>query len=199
MNLKQHQASPGRFPNEAAILRSWGCIGAGSGLQEIIEEELRGSRNYGGKIGRDEQNNKWYQSLLRSFDHKKNNTQIEQNLLLWPSQAQVQKIRHAALNLVEARLVEFKNQEIKLCEKIRGLEFNVESKNNRIERLTNELEELKKEKEGLDSKLTCFQSASKDLDTLLGSQKSDKNKEGLGYSVVPPSCSSLLSFEEDMS
>nr|GEX05378.1 reverse transcriptase domain-containing protein [Tanacetum cinerariifolium] len=36
---------------------------------------------------------------------------------------------------------------------IRGLEFNVESKINRIERLTNELEELKKEKEGLDSKL----------------------------------------------
>nr|GEZ75639.1 hypothetical protein [Tanacetum cinerariifolium] len=31
-----------------------------------------------------------------------------------------------------------------------------------------------------------FQSASKDLDTLIGSQRSDKNKEGLGYSVVPP-------------
>nr|GEU56600.1 hypothetical protein [Tanacetum cinerariifolium] len=44
---------------------------------------------------------------------------------------------------------------------------------------------LKKEKEGLDSKLTGFQSASKDLDTLLGSHGSDKNKEGLGYSVVP--------------
>nr|GEW29490.1 retrotransposon Orf1 [Tanacetum cinerariifolium] len=53
------------------------------------------------------------------------------------------------LSQVEARLVEFKNQEIKFCEKIRGLEFNVEPKNNRIERLTNELEELKKEKEGL--------------------------------------------------
>nr|GEZ25904.1 hypothetical protein [Tanacetum cinerariifolium] len=99
-------------------------------------------------------------------------------------------------NEVEARLVEFKNQEIKFCEKIRGLEFNVESKNNRIETLTNELEELKKEKEGLDSKLTGFQSASKDLDTLLGSQRCDKNKEGLGYSVVPPSYSSLLSSQE---
>nr|GEX96909.1 hypothetical protein [Tanacetum cinerariifolium] len=57
-------------------------------------------------------------------------------------------------NEVEARLVEFKNQEIKFCEKIRGLEFKVESKDNRIERLTKELEELKKEKEGLDRKLT---------------------------------------------
>nr|GEU56072.1 integrator complex subunit 11 [Tanacetum cinerariifolium] len=136
--------------------------------------------------------------------------------LLWPlrSQAQVQKIRHAALNLVgkntedlnkkitklnealsdsktmlyhyklglsqvKARLVEFNNQEIKFGEKIRGLEFNVKSKNNRIGRLTNELEELKKEKKGLDSKLTGFESTSKDQDTLLGSHRSDKNKEGL--------------------
>nr|GFA57973.1 hypothetical protein [Tanacetum cinerariifolium] len=98
----------------------------------------------------------------------------------------------ACLSQVEARLVEFKNQEIKLCEKIRGLEFKVESKDTRIKRLTKELEELKKEKDGLDSKLTGFQSASKDLDTLLGSQMSEKNKEGLGYSTVSPSCSSLL-------
>nr|GEX27263.1 hypothetical protein [Tanacetum cinerariifolium] len=90
------------------------------------------------------------------------------------------------LSQVEARLVEFKKQEIKFCEKIRGLEFNVESKNNRIERLTNELEQIKKEKESLETKLTGFKSATKDLDTLLQSQRSDKNKEGLGYSVVPP-------------
>nr|GEV99070.1 hypothetical protein [Tanacetum cinerariifolium] len=90
-------------------------------------------------------------------------------------------------NEVEARLVEFKTQEIKFCEKIRGLEFDVEVKNNKIKYLMNELEHVKKEKEGLDSKLTGFKSASKDLDTLLGSQRTDKNKEGLGYSAVPPS------------
>nr|GEU70822.1 retrovirus-related Pol polyprotein from transposon TNT 1-94 [Tanacetum cinerariifolium] len=100
---------------------------------------------------------------------------------------------------VEARLVEFKNQEIKLCEKIRDLELKVESKDNRIERLTHELEELKKEKEGLDSKLTSFQSASKDLDTLLGSQRSDKNKEGLGYSYVPPPAQVYSPLKKDMS
>nr|GEZ99663.1 ribonuclease H-like domain-containing protein [Tanacetum cinerariifolium] len=49
----------------------------------------------------------------------------------------------------------------------------------------NELEHVKKEKEGLDNKLTGFESASRDLDNLLGSQRSDKNKEGLGYNVVP--------------
>nr|GEU58625.1 hypothetical protein [Tanacetum cinerariifolium] len=31
-----------------------------------------------------------------------------------------------------------------------------------------------------------FENASKDLDNLLGSQRSDKNKEDLGYSAVPP-------------
>nr|GFB86403.1 hypothetical protein [Tanacetum cinerariifolium] len=82
-------------------------------------------------------------------------------------------------NEVEARLVEFKNQEIKFCEKIRGLEFKVESKANRIKNLTNELETLKKEKEGLDSKLTSFKSATKDLENLIRSQRSDKIKEGL--------------------
>nr|GEZ24036.1 putative ribonuclease H-like domain-containing protein [Tanacetum cinerariifolium] len=90
------------------------------------------------------------------------------------------------LSQVEGRLVEFKNQEVKFCEKIRGLEFSVKCKTNRIENLTKELETLKNEKEGLESKLTGFKSATKDLDHLIGSQRSDKIKEGLGYSVVPP-------------
>nr|GEU43850.1 ribonuclease H-like domain-containing protein [Tanacetum cinerariifolium] len=90
------------------------------------------------------------------------------------------------LSQIEARLVEFKEQEIKFCEKIRGLERDVEVRNNKIEYLMNELEQVKKEKEGLDYKLTGFESALKDLDNLLGSQRSDKNKEGLGYNAVPP-------------
>nr|GEX08307.1 hypothetical protein [Tanacetum cinerariifolium] len=58
-----------------------------------------------------------------------------------------------------------------------------------------ELEQVKKEKEGLDSKLTGFNYASKDLDTLLGSQRTDKNKEGLpefanDYSRPTPSIES---------
>nr|GEY11798.1 hypothetical protein [Tanacetum cinerariifolium] len=51
-----------------------------------------------------------------------------------------------SLSQVEGRLAEFKNQEIKFCKKIRGLELQVEFKTNRIESLTNELELLKKEK-----------------------------------------------------
>nr|GEY56985.1 hypothetical protein [Tanacetum cinerariifolium] len=58
---------------------------------------------------------------------------------------------------------------------------------------------IKKEKEGLDSKLIGFKSASKDLDTLLESQISNKNKEGLGYSVVPPPAQVYSPPKKDMS
>nr|GEU51465.1 ubiquitin hydrolase [Tanacetum cinerariifolium] len=104
-----------------------------------------------------------------------------------------------ALSQVEARLIEFKTQEIKFCEMIRGLEFDVKNKNIKIENLMNELEQIKKEKEGLDSKLTGFEYASKDLDTLLGSQRSDKNKEGLGYNDVPPPAQVYSPSKKDMS
>nr|GEU35914.1 hypothetical protein [Tanacetum cinerariifolium] len=92
----------------------------------------------------------------------------------------------AWLSQVEARLAEHRNQKVKYCVKIKVLEFKTESRANCIESLTKELELINKEKKGLDSKLVGFQTASKDLDSLLESQRLDKNKEGLGYSVVPP-------------
>nr|GEW44153.1 uncharacterized mitochondrial protein AtMg00810-like [Tanacetum cinerariifolium] len=52
------------------------------------------------------------------------------------------------LSQVEARLVKFKGQEIKFYEKIRGLERDLEVRNNKIKYLMNELEQVKKEKEG---------------------------------------------------
>nr|GFA46620.1 hypothetical protein [Tanacetum cinerariifolium] len=81
---------------------------------------------------------------------------------------------------------------------------------NCIKILTKDLELLKKEKGELETKLTGFQTASKDLDNLLESQRLDKNKEGLGYSVIPPppaqvysppkkdmSWTGLLEFKDD--
>nr|GEV21607.1 hypothetical protein [Tanacetum cinerariifolium] len=68
------------------------------------------------------------------------------------------KLSSSLENKVEARLVEFKEHEIKFCERIRGLERDVEIRDNKIEYLTNELE----------------------------SQRSDKNKKGLGYNAIPP-------------
>nr|GEV40423.1 ribonuclease H-like domain-containing protein [Tanacetum cinerariifolium] len=97
------------------------------------------------------------------------------------------KIYHYKLKLaqVEARLAEHRNQELKYYEKIRILEVKTKSRANCIKGLTKELELIKKEKEGLETKLTGFQTALKDIDSLLESQRLDKNKEGLGYSDVP--------------
>nr|GFB44663.1 hypothetical protein [Tanacetum cinerariifolium] len=89
------------------------------------------------------------------------------------------KSSSSSQNEVEARLVEFKEHEVKFCKRIKGLERDVEIRDNKIEYLKNELEHVKKEKESLDNKLSGFENASKDLDNLLGSQISDKNKEGL--------------------
>nr|GEV60094.1 putative ribonuclease H-like domain-containing protein [Tanacetum cinerariifolium] len=46
----------------------------------------------------------------------------------------------------------------------------------------------------------CLLTASKDLDNLIESQRSEKNKEGLGYTAVPPSTAQLyLSPKKDLS
>nr|GEU40670.1 hypothetical protein [Tanacetum cinerariifolium] len=55
------------------------------------------------------------------------------------------------------------------------------------------LETLKQEKERVDGKLAGLLTASKDLDNLIESQRSDKNKKGLGYSVVPPLIAEIYS------
>ncbi|GJX91692.1 hypothetical protein Tco_0345018 [Tanacetum coccineum] len=70
------------------------------------------------------------------------------------------------LSQVEARLVEFKENEIKFCERIRVLERDIEIRDNKIENLRNELEEVKKEKESIHFKIEKFDNASKDLDSL---------------------------------
>nr|GEW63355.1 hypothetical protein [Tanacetum cinerariifolium] len=88
-------------------------------------------------------------------------------------------IYHYKLGLaqVESRLVEHKDRES-----------------------NTELELIKKEKEGLDGKLAGFQTASKDLDSLLESQRLDKNKEGLGYSdVLPPPAQLYSPPKKDLS
>nr|GEV64288.1 putative ribonuclease H-like domain-containing protein [Tanacetum cinerariifolium] len=75
-----------------------------------------------------------------------------------------------ALAEVESRLVEYKEREVKYCEKIKTLEFHTESDNKCIEILKKKLETLKEEKEGVDGKLACLLKASKDLDNLIESQ-----------------------------
>nr|GEX63943.1 hypothetical protein [Tanacetum cinerariifolium] len=111
-------------------------------------------------------------------------------------------IYHYKLRLaqVESRIVEYKERELKYCEKIKTLEFRTESNNECIEILKKKLETLKQEKEGVDGKLAGLLTASKDIDNLFESQRADKNKEGLGYSAVPPPPAQLYSSpKKDMS
>nr|GFC35759.1 hypothetical protein [Tanacetum cinerariifolium] len=91
-----------------------------------------------------------------------------------------------ALAQVESRLVEYKEGKVKYIEKIKNLEFYSESNKKCIESLKKNLETLKQKKEGVDGKLAGLLTASKDLDDLIESQRSDKSKEGLGYTAVPP-------------
>nr|GEW47234.1 copia protein [Tanacetum cinerariifolium] len=94
---------------------------------------------------------------------------------------------------VESRLVEYKEREFKYCEKIKTLEFRNRSNNECIDILKKKTETFKQEKEGVDGKLASLLTASKNLDNLIESQRSDKNKDGLGYSVVPPPPAQLYS------
>nr|GEV60306.1 hypothetical protein [Tanacetum cinerariifolium] len=72
---------------------------------------------------------------------------------------------------VESKLVEYKEREVKYCEKIRTLEYYNESNNECIETLKKKLETLKEEKEEVDGKLAGLLKASKDLDNLIESQR----------------------------
>nr|GEU55618.1 hypothetical protein [Tanacetum cinerariifolium] len=147
---------------------------------------------------------KVFDNSLCSKDCKKNNKSLNRKIIDLTDKLFDAKnmIYHYKLGLaqVKSRLVEHKDREIKYCEKIRGLEFRTESNNECIEILKKKLEILKKEKEGVDGKLAGFLTTSKDLDNLIESQRADKNKDGLGYSVVPhPPAQIYYSSKKDLS
>nr|GEZ74739.1 ribonuclease H-like domain-containing protein [Tanacetum cinerariifolium] len=79
-----------------------------------------------------------------------------------------------AVAQLEGRLVEYKEREVKYIEKIRTLEMYRASNLKCIKTLDKELEELKLEKNGLDGKLAGLLKASKNLDNLIESQRSNK-------------------------
>nr|GEV12003.1 hypothetical protein [Tanacetum cinerariifolium] len=80
-----------------------------------------------------------------------------------------------------------------------ALMANTENKE-RIKSLSKQLETLKLEKDGVDGKLAGFLKASKNLDNLIKSQRSDNIKDEVGYSAVPPSAADLyLSPKKDLS
>ncbi|GJT70305.1 hypothetical protein Tco_1029591 [Tanacetum coccineum] len=90
------------------------------------------------------------------------------------------------LTTLEDQLVTYKKNEVLFCEEIVVLKREVGCKEYELGVLRTELEKLKQEKEGIDFKITKFDNASKDLDKSLESQRSYKNKQGLGYHAVAP-------------
>nr|GFB39609.1 ribonuclease H-like domain-containing protein [Tanacetum cinerariifolium] len=101
---------------------------------------------------------------------------------------------------LEGRLTDYKKREVKYIEKIRTLEMYRASNLKSIKALDKELEEVKLEKDGLDGKLTGLPKASKNIDHLIESQRSDQVKEGVGYNAVPPPAADLyLSPKKDLS
>nr|GEW51084.1 hypothetical protein [Tanacetum cinerariifolium] len=96
------------------------------------------------------------------------------------------------LAFVVEQLVFYKTNETTLCENIVVLTRDVSIKDSKINVLKSQLEKIKQEKEGIQLKIENFDNASKSLDKLLGSQITNKSKNGLGfqsYNVVSPPAS----------
>nr|GEZ42091.1 ribonuclease H-like domain-containing protein [Tanacetum cinerariifolium] len=146
--------------------------------------------------------NKVFANSLCSKDCKKNNNSLNSKITdftdeLFDANNMIYHYK-LALPQVESRLVEYKEREVKYIEKIRTLEFYDEGKVEYIETLKKELETLKQEKEVVDRKLAGLLSASKNLDNLIESQRSDKkyaDNTVTDYSRPSPTVES--SSEED--
>ncbi|GKB72369.1 putative ribonuclease H-like domain-containing protein, partial [Tanacetum coccineum] len=90
------------------------------------------------------------------------------------------------LATIEEQLVTYRKNEVLFSEEVVVLKRDVACKDYEISVLKSEFEKVKQEKEGIEFKIEKFDSASKSLDKMLGSQITDKSKKGLGYHAVPP-------------
>nr|GEV42711.1 hypothetical protein [Tanacetum cinerariifolium] len=104
---------------------------------------------------------------------------------------------------ISKRNEELTDYEIDLYNYKRESMRDIKLKDNKIEYLRNELEEVRKEKESIDFKIENFKNASKDLDRLLRSQKLDKDMKGMGFNeycaVSPPPAQVYSPPKKDLS
>ncbi|GKE40426.1 hypothetical protein Tco_1463831, partial [Tanacetum coccineum] len=115
---------------------------------------------------------KTYEKLQKQFD-KQRQTLNKANLEIVAYQL--------GLESIEAQLIVHQRNEVVYEEKIAVLEFEVKDKGNAITRLTNQLDQNLREKEDLKTKLEQFETSSKNLNKLINSQLSAKDKTSLGY------------------
>ncbi|GJS88669.1 putative ribonuclease H-like domain-containing protein [Tanacetum coccineum] len=85
------------------------------------------------------------------------------------------------LPTLEEQLITYRKNEVLFSEEVSVLKRDVACKHYEINMLKSEFEKVKQEKEGIEFKIEKFDKASKDLNQLLESQITDKNKKGLGY------------------
>ncbi|GKD10262.1 putative ribonuclease H-like domain-containing protein [Tanacetum coccineum] len=83
------------------------------------------------------------------------------------------------LAYVEEQLVFYKKNKVALCDQIAVLKRDASFKDSEINALKIQVENLKKKKESIKIKVDGFEFASKNLDTLVGSQISVNKKRGL--------------------
>ncbi|GKA28095.1 putative ribonuclease H-like domain-containing protein [Tanacetum coccineum] len=115
---------------------------------------------------------KTYEKLQKQFD--------EQRQTL--NKADLEIVAYQlGLESIEAQLIVHRKNKAVYKEKIAVLEFEVKDKGNAVTILTNQLEQTLKEKEDLKTKLEQFETSSKNLNKLIKSQISSKDKTGLGY------------------
>nr|GEV24162.1 hypothetical protein [Tanacetum cinerariifolium] len=139
-----------------------------------------------------------------SKDSKKNNDSLNSKIkdLTGELSKANNYIYHYKLAVAQkkGRLVEYKEREVKYIEKIRTFEMYRASNLKGIKTLDKELETLKEENDVVDRKLARLLKSSKDLESIIESQRSDKVKEGVGHNAVPPLAANLyLSLKKDLS
>nr|GEU88176.1 putative ribonuclease H-like domain-containing protein [Tanacetum cinerariifolium] len=115
---------------------------------------------------------KTYEKLQKQFDEQRQ-TLNKANLEIVAYQL--------GLESVEVQLIVHQKNEVSYEENIAVLEFKVKDKGNVITRLTNQLDQTLKEKEDLKAKVEQFEISSKNLNKLINSQLSAKDKTSLGY------------------
>ncbi|GJV66387.1 retrovirus-related pol polyprotein from transposon TNT 1-94 [Tanacetum coccineum] len=93
------------------------------------------------------------------------------------------------LSSVKEQLVFYKKNEVIFYEQLVVLKRDISYKDSKISVLKSELEKLKQEKERNQLKIEKFDTASKSLDKLIGSQITHKSRKGVGfvsYNAIPP-------------
>ncbi|GJT73133.1 putative ribonuclease H-like domain-containing protein [Tanacetum coccineum] len=145
--------------------------------------ECRAPRNQGNKNG--DARYKSRDNTRRTVPVENSNALVVQDnalIGLTQSKANLEIVAYQlGLEFVEAQLVVHQKNEVVYEEKIAVLEFEIKDKSNSITRLKNQLDETLRKKDDLKAKLEQFETSSKNLNKLINSQISSKDKTGLGY------------------